>query len=161
MSPCAPGSGSIVATSSIVVLHLGQPMASFRIVSDTTQPQRITPTLKRANDRTFPLYRQKVLTRFFAAMPIRPYLDGHRFDAETTRLMGIAFETAVAALPTQGDVEPPRDIIARMIIDLAKTGERDPERLCEAALKAVSVYPIVNAPNPLPPHASPPVLPDS
>jgi hypothetical protein len=94
-------------------------------------------------------------------MPIRPYLDGHRFDAETTRLLGIAFETVVAALYTRGDIEPPRDTIARIIIDLAKTGERDPERLCEAALKAVPAYPIVKAPNPLPPHASPPVLPDS
>jgi hypothetical protein len=93
-------------------------------------------------------------------MPIRPYLQGLRFDAETTRLMGIAFETAVAALHTQ-DVDPPRDTIARTIIDLAKTGERDPERLCEAALKAVSVDPIVDAPNPLPPHVSPPMPPDS
>ena len=48
--------------------------------------------------------------------------------------MGIAFETAVAALHSQGDVEPPRETIARIIIDLAKTGERDPERLCEDAL---------------------------
>ena len=93
-------------------------------------------------------------------MPIRPYLEGHRFEAETTRLMGIAFETAVAALHTR-DVDPPRDTIARIIIDLAKTGGRDPERLCEAALKAVPEYPFVNAPSPLPPHASPPVLPDS
>jgi hypothetical protein len=44
-------------------------------------------------------------------------------------------DVAVAALHTQG-VEPPRDTIARTIIDLAKTGERGPERLCEAALKA-------------------------
>jgi hypothetical protein len=67
--------------------------------------------------------------------------------------MGIAFETAVAALHTR-DVDPPRDTIARIIIDLAKTGERDPERLCEAALKAVPEYPFVNAPSPLPPHAA-------
>jgi hypothetical protein len=65
------------------------------------------------------------------------------------------------ALHTQGDVEPPRETIARIIIDLAKTGERDPERLCEAALNAVPVDRIVNAPNPLPPHASPPVLPEA
>jgi hypothetical protein len=75
--------------------------------------------------------------------------------------MGIVFETAVVALHSQGVVEPPRDTIARIIIDLAKTGERDPERLCEAALKAVPVDSNVNAPNPLPSHASPPVLPDS
>ena len=75
--------------------------------------------------------------------------------------MGIAFETALAALHTKGDVDPPRDLIAGIIIDLAKTGERDPERLCEAALNGVPVDHIVNAPNPLAPHASPPVLPKS
>jgi hypothetical protein len=75
--------------------------------------------------------------------------------------MGIAFETAVAALHTRGDVDPLRDTIAHIIIDLATTGERDPERLCEAVLKAVPVYPIVNSPNPPPPPASPPVVPDS
>ena len=75
--------------------------------------------------------------------------------------MGIAFETAIAALHTRGDVDPPRDTIARIIIDLAKTGERDPERLCEAALKAVPRISVVNAPNPLPADASSPVLPDS
>jgi hypothetical protein len=45
-------------------------------------------------------------------MPIRPYLDGQwsddgrRFDGETIRLMGIAFEMAVGSLgatPTRDD----------------------------------------------------------
>ena len=45
----------------------------------------------------------------------------------------------------------------------AKAGERDPERLCEGALKATQpVIPVlISDPSPLPPHASPPVLPDS
>jgi len=30
-------------------------------------------------------------------MLIRPYLDKYRFDSETTRLLGIAFETALVA----------------------------------------------------------------
>jgi hypothetical protein len=33
------------------------------------------------------------------SMPIRPYLDGHKFDGETIRQMGIAFELALASLP--------------------------------------------------------------
>jgi hypothetical protein len=96
-------------------------------------------------------------------MPIRPYLDGHRFDDETTRLMGIAFETAVAAVRQRDGVDdPPRDRIAKAIIDLAQAGERDPERLCEAALNALA-KPLVGItdPTPPPPHASPQVLPDS
>ena len=32
------------------------------------------------------------------AMPIRHYLQGHRFDAKTARLMGIAYEMALVAL---------------------------------------------------------------
>jgi hypothetical protein len=66
-------------------------------------------------------------------MPIRAYLNGHRFDAETTRLRGNAFEMALVTLQhTDGIVNPTRDTLAQKIIELAKAGERDPERLCEA-----------------------------
>jgi hypothetical protein len=97
-------------------------------------------------------------------MPIRTYLEGFRFDPETVRLMGIAYEMALVALQrTGGNVNPTRDTLAQKIIELAKAGERDPERLCEAALQALRPSPrvIISDPSPLPPHASPPVLPDS
>ena len=93
-------------------------------------------------------------------MPIRHYLDGERFDPETTRLLGIAFETAIQALHNWGVDDPPREAIARAIIGFAKAGERDPERLCDLALEACS-KPIISDPSPLPPHASPPAQPDS
>jgi hypothetical protein len=32
------------------------------------------------------------------SMPIRPYLDGLKFDPETIRVMGLAFEMALVAL---------------------------------------------------------------
>jgi hypothetical protein len=56
-----------------------------------------------------------------------------------------------------------RDGVAQKIIELAKAGERDPERLCDGALKATQpIAPVlISDPNPLPPHASPPVLMDS
>ena len=97
-------------------------------------------------------------------MPIRAYLDGHRFDPETTRFMGIAFEMALVALQrTDGIVNPTHDAVAKKIIELAKAGERDPEHLCDAALQALRPSPlvIISDPNPLPPLALPPVLPDS
>jgi hypothetical protein len=50
-------------------------------------------------------------------------------------------------------------VIARKIIELAKGGEHDPERLCDGALK--DLQPAVSDPNPLQPPASPPVPPDS
>jgi hypothetical protein len=88
-------------------------------------------------------------------MPIRQYLDGERFDPETTRLLGIVFETAIQALRNWGVVDPPREAIARAIIGFAKAGERDPERLCDLALEACS-KPIISDPSPLPPQTSPP-----
>jgi hypothetical protein len=72
-------------------------------------------------------------------MPIRPYLDGHKFDGETTRQMGIAFEMALASLrATPAHNDPIRAAFAQRIIALAQAGERDPERLCDGALRAVS-----------------------
>src|SRR5262245_26535709 len=74
-------------------------------------------------------------------MPIRAYLDrDHRFDGETLRLMGIAFEMALASHPAAapGGGDPVREALAQKIIAVAKTGVRDPERLCEAAMKAVA-----------------------
>ena len=34
-------------------------------------------------------------------MPITPYLDGHKFDPETKRVMGVAFEMARVPLGVQ------------------------------------------------------------
>ena len=61
-----------------------------------------------------------------------PFLDDQNFDPETTRLMGIAFETVRAAIKRPGDLTD--EMIARKIIDLAKAGERDVEALGKAAL---------------------------
>jgi hypothetical protein len=66
------------------------------------------------------------------SIPIRAYLDGHNFDGETIRQMGIAFEMALASTP--GGHDPIRTALAQRIIVLAQAGERDPERLCEVRL---------------------------
>jgi hypothetical protein len=66
-------------------------------------------------------------------MPIRRYLDGLRFDDEATRVMGIAFEMACAALRIDC-AGPAAAIVAEKIIARARDGERNPDRLCDAAL---------------------------
>ena len=68
-------------------------------------------------------------------MPIRSYLNGQRFDPETMRLMGLAYEMALIALrlTDRGDIA--NDIVAHKIIEHAKSGERDPEQLWEAVLQ--------------------------
>jgi hypothetical protein len=70
-------------------------------------------------------------------MTIRQYLNGEKFDPETTRVMGLAFETARLALGVRdrGDLVDPT--IAKRIIELAEAGERDADRLCEYALAKV------------------------
>ena len=71
-------------------------------------------------------------------MPIRPYLNGHTFDAETVRRLGIAFEITRAGLKVEEWDEPGKVIIAGKLIELAELGERDPERLAERALAGLS-----------------------
>ena len=86
-------------------------------------------------------------------MPIRAFLNSYKFDDETVRLMGLAFEMALASL-RHDCPDPLREALARKIIELAKAGERDPERLCDEALAACGQ-------RPTPPRASPPATPGS
>ena len=69
----------------------------------------------------------------------------------------------VALQKGNGIVSPTREAVAQKIIELAKAGERDPEQLCDKALKATQpVAPVlITDPNPLLLPASPPVLPGS
>jgi hypothetical protein len=68
------------------------------------------------------------------SMPITQFLGNSKFDPETTRLMGIAFEMARAALRAPHRVHLTDEAIAARIIEFAKSGERNVDVLCEAAL---------------------------
>jgi hypothetical protein len=67
-------------------------------------------------------------------MPIRAYLDNRQFDPETTRVMGLAFEMARAAVRQRDGARLPDEAIAGKIIELALAGERDAEVLCDRTL---------------------------
>jgi hypothetical protein len=67
-------------------------------------------------------------------MPITPYLDGFKFDPETKRVMGVAFEMTLAALWTAKRTDLSKEAIAKKIIALAKEGMRDANLLSEWAL---------------------------
>jgi len=79
-------------------------------------------------------------------MPIRFHLNGQRFDPETIRVMGLAYEMVliVLRLTDRGDIA--NDVVAHKIIEHAKTGERDPEQLCEAVLKQWRAVPRAGPP---------------
>ena len=70
-------------------------------------------------------------------MPIRPFLNGQQFDQETVRILGVAFERVCIALQVGDCGDDVKNAIANKIIELAKTGERNPNRLCERALKDI------------------------
>jgi hypothetical protein len=76
-------------------------------------------------------------------MPIRPHLNGQRFDPETIRVLRLASEMALIALRLGDRGDLANKVIAHKIIVLAKGGERDPERLCEGVFKEFRVPPNV------------------
>ena len=64
---------------------------------------------------------------------ILSYLSGSRYDADTTRLMGEAFDTACGSVPNGSDPLL-REVLAKSMLAQAEHGERDPARLIEGAL---------------------------
>jgi hypothetical protein len=75
------------------------------------------------------------------AMPIRAYLDGHRFDPETVRVLGLAFEICRAALKIEDGNDRAKEVIARKLIELAEGGVRGQEALVERLLDSVDFKP--------------------
>jgi len=57
-------------------------------------------------------------------------LQNGSFDYEATRAMGAAYDKACLALDGASEPELIREFIATRIVRIAKTGERDPDRLC-------------------------------
>jgi len=53
-------------------------------------------------------------------MPITQFLNGHRFDPETRRILGVAFEQVCAALRTGDCDDDVKQAIANKIIELRK-----------------------------------------
>jgi hypothetical protein len=67
---------------------------------------------------------------------IPPFIkDKHVFDDELTRRMGEAFDVACASVQHQHSVV--KEGIARRIIEAAKKGERNPDRLRRAGIDRV------------------------
>jgi uncharacterized protein with NRDE domain len=74
-------------------------------------------------------------------MPMVALLSNAAFDSETTQLLGAAFEAAWEKVKTSGstlaeesEAASTRELLAKRIIEMAKRGERNPNRLVESAL---------------------------
>jgi hypothetical protein len=68
-------------------------------------------------------------------MSITQFLDSCKFHPEAKRVMGVVFEMARAALQVGNQGNLINERIAKRIIELAKTGELNPDLLCEAVLQ--------------------------
>jgi hypothetical protein len=72
-------------------------------------------------------------------VPIRAFLEhDHAFGPEDIASLSAAFEAALSKLGLVDRTDPATMAVAKLIIEFAKEGERDPERLCTLALKHLS-----------------------
>lgn len=70
-------------------------------------------------------------------MSIRSYASDVQLDSDTQRVLGLAMELTCLALRTRDCADDVKRAIAAKIIELAKSGERNPEILAEQALKEI------------------------
>jgi hypothetical protein len=75
-------------------------------------------------------------------VPIRTFLEhDHSFGPEDIAGLSAAFDAALSKLGLVDRTDLATLAIAKLIIELAKEGERDPERLCALALKHIKIRP--------------------
>jgi hypothetical protein len=67
-------------------------------------------------------------------MPLTPYLKGAVFAPKAIEAMTAAFEAVCKSLQLLNRDDPATQIVARAIIDIARTGEHDPQRMHDLAL---------------------------
>ena len=71
-------------------------------------------------------------------MPLAPYLRGGVFEPKQIEDMTAAFESVCRSLQLADRADPFTEIVARKVIEIAGTGERDPERLHDLVLTALN-----------------------
>ena len=73
-------------------------------------------------------------------MPIRGMLKGGAFEPRDIDEMAAAFEAALTALNLVDRTDPVTMLVAKAIIDCAKTGEIERVRLRDCAIEAVTKH---------------------
>ena len=70
-------------------------------------------------------------------MPIIPLLQGSAFGPEEIKVMATAFQGVLNALGLMERADPLNELVAKKIIEIAKTGKRNPGRLRDRVLKSL------------------------
>jgi hypothetical protein len=71
-------------------------------------------------------------------MSPRKRIEDRIFEPDLIEAMRLAFQGACEALQLQGTSDALTEIVATKIIELARAGEVDPERLCSKVLSGLS-----------------------
>jgi hypothetical protein len=71
-------------------------------------------------------------------VPLTPYLKGGVFEPQQIGAMTAAFEAVCRSLQLADRTDPLTEIVARKVIDIAATGERNPDRLRVLVLEELS-----------------------
>ena len=71
-------------------------------------------------------------------MPIHRLLKNHAFGPDEIAILTSAFDDALRRLRLADRADPATEVVARKIIELAQQGERDPTRLSERAIQALT-----------------------
>ena len=72
------------------------------------------------------------------AMPIYRLFQGQGFTPGHIHAMGTAFEEALAKLGLSDRSDPIVEVVAKKIIELGQQGERDPAKLRDRAIQALT-----------------------
>ncbi|HWM47930.1 MAG TPA: hypothetical protein VNR11_13580 [Xanthobacteraceae bacterium] len=70
-------------------------------------------------------------------MAIYRLLQNSSFDPEAVEIMTTAYEAARERLGLVDRSDPLTELVAGRIIEIARTGVRDPGQLCEQVLRAI------------------------
>ena len=68
-------------------------------------------------------------------------ISDRSFDAETTAIIGKAFDKACEEMHDKTQPGWFRERVAKRLIEIAARGERDPETMCESALISLGLVP--------------------
>lgn len=72
-------------------------------------------------------------------MPITRLLQEASFNPDEIRRLTAAFDAALELLQLKHRADPLCDLIAAKVIQVYRTGERDPSRICARALTELGV----------------------
>jgi hypothetical protein len=80
------------------------------------------------------IFRRRGVGSRSASVAIYRLLQKSAFGPEDTKRMGDAYELALIQLELKNRYDPLTEDIARFIVEIAQTGEKDPNTICARAL---------------------------